>query len=281
MHRCVPVQKFDRIMLKKPVSNVLLLICCCLLGFVKQKPTVYLIGDSTVATGSASGNIQGWGGMLYEYLDTVQVAVRNRAIAGTSSRTYYTQGVHDAKMKANGMWQGVLATLQKGDYVIMQFGHNDESPVVDSTRCRGSIKGIGEDTVEVFNPFLHRQETVHSFGWYLEQFIIDTKHKGAIPVVCSAIPKNKWVGDKIARNSNDYGKWAAAVAKRHQVLFIDLNALAADTYDAAGKVKTTATWFVADNVHTTAAGARNHARLVATVIKQWRGCALSEYIINQ
>jgi lysophospholipase L1-like esterase len=267
--------------IKGLASCATIIICCCLLSFVKnEKPVLYLIGDSTVATGSKAGPIQGWGGLLHEYFDTTRISIQNRAVSGTSSRTYITQGVHDKKMLANGMWNGVMLTLKKGDYVIMQFGHNDETPVSDTTRHRGSIKGTGDDTTVVYNQFLGRAETVHTYGWYMRKLISDIKSRGAIPIVCSPIPKNKWADSLIVRSSADYGKWSAEVAREQGAGFIDLNNIAADRYDALGKSKTTASYFVPDNVHTTVNGASLHAYIVASEIRKLKKCPLKDFLIK-
>src|SRR6218665_3021381 len=101
-------------------------------SFYQQKPTLYIIGDSTVKNGDGSGKNgqMGWGTLIDAYFDTNKISIRNHAIGGRSSRTFITEG----------RWDKILATLQKGDYVIMQFGHNDASPLDDTARARGTIK---------------------------------------------------------------------------------------------------------------------------------------------
>src|SRR6476469_4878576 len=82
----------------------------------KEKPVLYIIGDSTVKNGDGSGkNGQwGWGTLLDAYFDTAKIAVRNHAIGGRSSRTFIT----------DDRWNRILKDLKKGDYVLIQFGHN-------------------------------------------------------------------------------------------------------------------------------------------------------------
>jgi len=89
--------------------------------FFKQKPVLYIIGDSTVKNGDGrGGNGQwGWGSFLSGYFDTTKIIVENDAIGGRSSRTFITEG----------RWDRILAKLKKGDFVIMQFGHNDGGPL--------------------------------------------------------------------------------------------------------------------------------------------------------
>src|SRR5262249_49789801 len=107
-------------------------------------PDLFLIGDSTVRNGRGDGsNGQwGWGEPLVDRFDSAKVNVVNRAVGGLSSRTYLTQG----------HWKRVLAMLKRGDVVIMQFGHNDNGPLDDAARARGTLKGTGEETQEIENP---------------------------------------------------------------------------------------------------------------------------------
>src|SRR6187431_919719 len=155
----------------------------------EEKPVFYIIGDSTVKNGDGTGknNQMGWGTVITPFFDTTKISVRNHAIGGRSSRTFIT----------DGRWDKILLTLQKGDFVIMQFGHNDSGPLDDTARARGTIKGIGEDSVEIYNPIRKQQEVVHSYGWYMRKFINDAKAKGAIPIICSPIPRNDWKEGKI------------------------------------------------------------------------------------
>src|SRR5947209_5685635 len=80
-------------------------------------PTIYVIGDSTA---SNNGNgLVGWGDPFRSYFDEIQIHVLNRARAGRSSRTFQTEG----------LWDKVLADLKPGDFVLIQFGHNDAGPL--------------------------------------------------------------------------------------------------------------------------------------------------------
>src|SRR6185437_3760476 len=108
---------------------------------IKHKPVFYIIGDSTVKNGNGKADnlLQGWGSFITDYFDTTKITIENDAIGGRSSRTFMT----------DGRWDKILQKLQKGDYVIMQFGHNDSGPLDDTARARGTIKGIGNDSVEI------------------------------------------------------------------------------------------------------------------------------------
>ena len=221
------------------------------------QPSLYLIGDSTVRNGRGDGgNGQwGWGEPFADYFDPAKIRVVNRAHGGRSSRTYWT----------GGDWESVLAALKPGDFVIMQFGHNDGGPLDDDQRARGTIRGKGDDTREIDNPITHQHEVVHSFGWYLRKFIADTKAKGATPMVCSLVPRKIWRDGKIARSS-DYGKWAAEVAHAESVAFLDLNEIIAQRYDELGPEKVEPL-FADEHTHTTRAGAELNASCVLAALK--------------
>ena len=192
----------------------------------KQKPVLYIIGDSTVRNGDGSGSNQqwGWGSFIADYFDTTKLSVSNQAIGGRSSRTFITEG----------RWERILQTLKKGDYVIMQFGHNDAGPLDDTARARGTIKGIGDESKEIYNPILKKQETVYTYGWYMRKYIREAKAKGAMAIVCSPVPRDNWKEDKVIRSTDSYAKWAREIAEQEKTFFIDLNDLVALRYEALG-----------------------------------------------
>ena len=263
---------------RKNLYISILLLCLCFAFNEARRPVIYLMGDSTVATGSAAGAIKGWGGLLPVYFDTTRINISNRAVAGTSSRTYFTGVLHDKAWAANGLWKAVFQRLQPGDYVIMQFGHNDESPVWDSARSRGTIKGTGPDSSVAVNPFSKETETVHTYGWYIAAFINAIKSKNAIPIVCSPVPKNRWKDGHVIRNKDDYGKWAAEIATELGVVYIDLNTLVADEYDKLGEAVVKQEYFVSDGVHTTLKGAALSAGMVAAAIKNAQSIKLNTFL---
>jgi rhamnogalacturonan acetylesterase len=172
----------------------------------------------------------------------------------------------------------VLAALKPGDFVIMQFGHNDGGPLDDDQRARGTLPGLGDETREIDNPLTKQHEVVHTYGWYLRKFIADTKAKGAKPIVCSLVPRKIWKDGKVVR-SDDYGKWAAEVARSESVPFLDLNAIIAARYDELGEEKVEPL-FADPHTHTSRAGAELNAQCVVEALQQLKGNPLGQYLLS-
>lgn len=257
---------------KHLVNGILLLIAITTMSFIiwkQQKPTLYIIGDSTVRNSDGSGrNGQwGWGSLIAPFFDTGAIAVRNHAIGGRSSRTFITEG----------RWQRILDELKPGDYVIMQFGHNDAGPLDDTARARGTIRGIGEESKEIYNPITKKQEVVYSYGWYMRKYVNEAKAKGAIAIICSPIPRDNFKEGKVNRANNDYGLWARETAAATGAYFIDLNNNVADEYDKLGpdQVKN---FFYGDHTHTNEAGAKLNAEIVVKGVKALKDCDLKKYL---
>ncbi len=194
-------------------------------------PSLVLIGDSTVRNGWDDGQGRGpvgqwgWGHVLARLIDAAQINVVNRAIGGLSSRTYRT----------GGHWNRTRAFIKRGDVVLMQFGHNDSSAINDSSRARGTIRGVGPERQEIANLLTRQKETVFSYGEYLRRYVAEIRAIGATPVICSPIPRKRFdANGQTLRGTDSYAGWAAAVAQQQGVAFIDLDRLIADRYDALG-----------------------------------------------
>lgn len=235
-----------------------------------QRPVIYLVGDSTVKNGGGrgEGGLWGWGDFLYTQFDTTKIRIENHARGGRSSRTYQTEG----------LWDNVLAKVKPGDYIIMQFGHNDGGAINDTLRARGSIRGIGEETEEIDNLITHKHEIVHSYGWYMRKYIRDARAKGATPIVCSLVARNVWKDGKVVRSTDSYATWAADVAKAEGAYYIDLNDLVASRYEQLGPDEVKSKLFLEDHTHTTEAGAKINAALVAESIRAQRKLALRKFL---
>lgn len=252
--------------------KLLLLLTLATTTLLRPEPAqLYLIGDSTVKTGSGTGqNGQwGWGSVLAQHFDTTRLKIHNHAIGGRSSRTFVSEG----------RWEIVLSALQPGDYLLIQFGHNDSSPVNDTLRARGTIKGIGEEIEEIDNMITKKHEVVHSYGWYLRKFIDEAKAKGAIPIVCSPIPRNQWEQNIIVRPDDSYPQWAQAVAHSKGAFFIDLYELVAAQYDRSTPASVKENYFTPlDDTHTSRRGAELNAHMVAKGVQSLKKCGLRKYL---
>ena len=229
-------------------------------------PTLFIIGDSTVKNHTAG--LEGWGDPIAAYFDKTKIVVENDALGGRSSRTFLTEG----------LWDKALTDMKPGDFVLMQFGHNDGgSP---KTSYRASLKGVGEETQTVVNPKTGVTETIHTYGWYLRKYVADAKAKGATAIVLSPIPRNIWTaGGKVARSGGDYGLWASEAAKAAGASFVDLNAIIADKYDALGAEKVKA-YFPGDHTHTSPQGAELNAASVVEGLKGLKACPLCAFLAN-
>lgn len=175
------------------------IVACCVLfttivGFA-QKTTIYCIGDSTMAdkVNPAENPEHGWAQVLGEFFDA-QVTIDNRAVNGRSSKSFIDEG----------RWDSVLRTLSPGDFVFIQFGHNDQK---------------FEDSTRYTNPHT-------TYRHNLMRFVRQTREKGATPLLFSSI---------VRRNFNEYGslmdthgeypletRW---VAQEMEAPFIDLQFL--------------------------------------------------------
>ena len=221
-------------------------------------PTFWIIGDSTVKVGTKGQ--RGWGDELAPFFDAAKVNVVNRAIGGRSSRTFLT----------DGRWDGILKELHRGDVVIMQFGHNDASPINEeppvnkSTRARGVIRDNSDKTVDVVNILTGKPETVHSYGWYLRHFVTTAKEKGATAIICSPIPRKSWSKDgKINRSTDSWTLWARQAADQAGAQFIDLNEIIARAYEKIGQADVEPL-FGDKGTHTSPAGAAFNAKAVVS-----------------
>jgi lysophospholipase L1-like esterase len=228
-------------------------------------PTIFVVGDST-ANNHANGGL-GWGDPFINYFDATKVNVLNRARGGRSSRTYITEG----------LWDKVLGEMKKGDFVLIQFGHNDGGAVNDASRARGSLPGVGDETQEIDNLLTKQHEVVHTYGWYMRKMIAGVKAKGATPVIFSLTVRNIWKDGHVERGSGKFGQWAAEIANSEKVMFIDLTKIIADKYEQLGEEKVK-DLFATDHTHTNPAGAELNASLVVSGLQTLKGRPLNRYL---
>ena len=193
-------------------------------------PTLFIAGDSTAAKGSE--NSMGWGMPFADYFYPAKTNVVNRARGGRSSRTFITEG----------LWDELLAQVKTGDFVLIQFGHNDGGAInaeppgsTRPLRARGSLPGLGEETEEIENVLTKKHEVVRTYGWYVRKMVADVKAKGATPVLLSLTIRNIWKDGRIERGSGNYRQWTRAIAEAAGIAFIDLSRLIADEYQSRGE----------------------------------------------
>lgn len=232
-------------------------------------PTIFIIGDSTV--NNSGEGFQGWGNVIGEMFDRSKINVVNRARGGRSSRTFQTEG----------LWDQVLAEMKPGDFLLIQFGHNDGGPL-DKERARGSLKGTGEEAKNVTVEATGKSETVHPFGWYMRKYIADAKAKGVVPIILSPVPRNIWKDGKVVRASGDYGLWAKETAAVTEAFFVDLNEITAAQYEKDGEAKVAAEYFTSkDHTHTSPPGARLNAMSVVEGLKRLKRSPLKKFLAKK
>ena len=248
------------------------------------KPVVFFTGDSTVKNADKEDDgMWGWASQAATVFDETKITLFNAARAGRSTRTFIREG----------LWDEVYNSLQPGDFVTIQFGHNDICPITDA-KARGVIPGTA-DTLHVYKLDNGTYEVVYSFGWYLRKMIDDVREKGATPILVSLTPRNEWPGGRIERRDDSYGKWYREVVEQTGVEFIDMHNLTADALDkkfavrnlSADKEKAKAEvarikeragkYFKKDHTHASKLGAQLNAQSMAKGLKAGNS-ALAKYL---
>lgn len=228
-------------------------------------PTLWIIGDSTVRNGTlGDGSNQqqwGWGAPIVAFFDPHKINVVNRAFGGTSSRSFY-----------NGFfWQNLRPQIKRGDFVLMQFGANDNGG-------KGGLPGVGEETRTNFAG--GQMEIVHTFGWYLRRFVKETRDQGGTPIICSLTPRKNWTSDGHFRRDNaTHAAWAAEVAKETNTPFVDLYELIARRYETLGPEKVASLYVPSprEGLHTGWDGAVINAECVIEGLKALKDDPLAPY----
>lgn len=229
-------------------------------AFRADKPvvTIFMIGDSTMANKKLDGGNpeRGWGMVLPGFFSE-DVRIDNHAANGRSSKSFISEG----------RWEKVLSKLKKGDYVFIQFGHNDEK----------------EDSVRHTDPGT-------TFDDNLRRYVNETRAKGGIPVLFNSIVRRNFVPVKEASDDKDvclldtHGEYLESphkVARELGVVFIDLNKRTHDLVQGLGSEESKKLFvFVEpnqvlafpkgkeDNTHLNVYGARTIAGLAVKAIAQ-------------
>ena len=179
-------------------------------AFTADKPviTIFMIGDSTMADKSLTGGNpeRGWGQMLPGYLSE-EIRVDNHAVNGRSSKSFIDEG----------RWEKVISQVKKGDYVFIQFGHNDEKSDPKRYTAPGS-----------------------TFDENLKRFVNETRAKGGIPVLFNSIVRRNFGtadGNKLIDTHGAYLDSPRNVAKELGVAFVDMNKVTHDLVEGMGPVE--------------------------------------------
>jgi len=173
----------------------------------EQKPIkIYMIGDSTMATKKPEVFPEtGWGQVLSKYFND-KVTVENHAVNGRSSKSFLDEG----------RWQVVLDSLKEGDYVFIQFGHNDQK-VKSPERYTAPYKGYTKN---------------------LLKYVRETRNKGAKPILFTSIVRRKFdETGKLIDTHGDYPKAMRKMARKIKVPLIDMQKLTAVLVQSLGSKK--------------------------------------------
>lgn len=216
-------------------------------AFRKATITVYLIGDSTISIKEKKAYPEtGWGMAFANFFDST-VVVDNRAKNGRSTRTFISEN----------RWQPIADQLKEGDYVFIQFGHNDES----------------KEKVD-------RYTTPDEYKKNLSRFIDETRSRKAIPVLLTPVARRKFK-DGIAQETHaEYSALARQIAEEKGVAFIDLDMKSTELLQKYGEEKSKLLFLQLepgehpnypegknDNTHFNELGARVIAQLILSEIK--------------
>ena len=213
-----------------------------------KKVTVYLIGDSTMSVKEEKAYPEtGWG-MPFAHFFDASVTIDNRAKNGRSTKSFLSEN----------LWQPVATQLKPGDYVLMQFGHNDAA----------------KDKPERYTP-------PEEYKMNLKKFISEARSKKAIPVVLSAVTRRKFGKEgKVEETHPIYAALAKAVAEEEKAAFIDLNERSKTLLEQFGEEHSKWLYLqlepgknpnypegINDNTHFSEMGAREVAQIVLQELK--------------
>jgi lysophospholipase L1-like esterase len=173
------------------------------------RPTLYVIGDSTAAAYPQERYpLFGWAQVLPYYFDTGRIAIQDRAISGRSSKSFWDEGA----------WTPIREALQPGDFVFIQFGHNDEK---------------SEDPRRYTDPATTYRE-------FLARYIDDARAAGANPILLTPIHRNGWTTPNHLKDSHGaYPDAVRALARERAVPLIDLHARTGRLFERLGQDRTT------------------------------------------
>jgi lysophospholipase L1-like esterase len=149
----------------------------------------------------------GWGQVLQTFFNTACAKVEDKAISGRSSKSFYDEGA----------WTPVVASIKEGDYVMIQFGHNDEKE---------------EDRTRYTNPNT-------TFPEYLTKYISQTRDKGGIPILMTPLNRNKWDGTVLQDTHGEYPDAIRKLAEEQDTPLVDVTELTKIYFEEIGPAATT------------------------------------------
>ena len=212
---------------------------------------IFIAGDSTAdENGGHNGKTAGWGKFFADY---ITAKLHNHAVSGQSARTFYRDGA----------WNNLIKEVSQGDYVFIQFGHNDVGG--PNSNPKGAAGGTGDETVTV--TVNGKEEIVHTFPWYIRYFANQVLEKGATPVVLSLTPNFSFENGKVVEPSRFAG-FMKLVSDELNIPFIDHYNYIARNWEILGEGYIREhNWFPTDYKHTSPEGADFNAKMVVSAIK--------------
>ncbi|PYH98054.1 putative rhamnogalacturonan acetylesterase, partial [Aspergillus ellipticus CBS 707.79] len=203
--------------------------------------TVYLAGDSTMATGGGGSGTNGWGDYISSYL-TSGTTVSNQAVAGRSARSFTREG----------RFNTIASDLSSGDWVIIEFGHNDGGSLTPTDDGRTDCPGSGAEIC--YSEYDGVNETILTFPAYLENAAKLFVEKGANVLIASTTPDNPWETGTFVYDPSRFVAYAEEAASAEGVEYVDHGAYVASIFDSLGETEVDA-FYPVDHTHTSVAGA--------------------------
>ncbi|NGZ74684.1 rhamnogalacturonan lyase family protein [Saccharibacillus alkalitolerans] len=205
-----------------------------------ERPVIYLASDSTVANYTESYRPQaGWGETLGQYFDLEKVSVDNRAVGGLSSKTFLT----------GGYLNDLLLDVHEGDYLFMQWSHNDSTPSRPE-----------------------RYLTPEQFKVYLKTYIDGARQRGAVPVLVTPVNRRDYTGDVLNKSFPEYVRAMKETAEETGTSLVDLNQASWEYFNELGPEGTKSIFMWVDgkedNTHLQMNGAIEVSKLVAGLVKE-------------
>lgn len=252
----------------------IILVLFLLQGMVSKghSITIHTIGDSTMADyDENTTDKRGWG-MMFQQFFTPDAIINNRAKSGASSKSFYLEAPY---------WATVKKQIKSGDYVLIQFAHNDEK--------NGGLDG---DTVDPSEDY-RGTSAQGAYKTYLRAYVNETRELGATPVLVTAMCRKYFSGGTITRTGRhdlgdnfgvplsdhtyDYSYAMSEVANEMEVELIDVTSLTKSLFESYGDAACTSLLFCKDDsTHPNAMGGTLVARLVAQAMTNQN--ILAQYI---